>query len=351
MSASSRGGQAIQGAFLAAPKMCTRCATSYATRISSRFYSTPTAAAAAAVSASSGLEASAIASAPPPPEPARRSAPPYDVRSGIIVTRPPLLTRRLHPFENAFFFYQKRLEERLNSHFITSIYFKPDTARRLDWNLKVRERRGTVAKELGTYHGKSSKAWDDELAVGDELSTQESLLNSLLKDAETRVSDDAEIIAPADVVPVERPMERETEADKKGDVRRLDRKLDRTLHLVVKGKDGWGFPADVMSEDENLHKTAQRVLDQAAGVNMNTWIVGRVPVAHVVTHPVLNADGSVQTRGCKTFFLKARIMAGQANIDGNPLGYTDFQWLTTEELEEELAPRYLRGVRNMMSIR
>lgn len=320
-----------------------------------------------------GFEASANASAPRPPEPAHGSAPPpYELRSGLIVTRPPLLTRRLHPFENAFFFYQKRLEERLNSHFITSIYFKPDSARLLDWNIKVGERRGTVAKELGMYHGKSSKAWDDELAVGDELSTQESLLDSLLKDAETRVSDDAEIIAPADVAPVERPMERETEADRKGDVRRLDRKLHRTLHLVVKGKQGWGFPADVISADENLHKvsshplshdadstrmtnstsqTAQRALDQAAGVNMNTWIVGRVPVAHVVTKPVLNADGSVRTRGTKTFFLKARIMAGQANIEGNPLGYTDFKWLTTEELGMELAPAYLRGVRNMMALR
>lgn len=84
---------------------------------------------------------------------------------------------------------------------------------------------------------------------------------------------------------------------------------------------------------------------------MNTWIVGRVPVAHIVTQPVLGADGSVRERGRKTFFLKARIMAGQASIDGNPLGYTDFKWLTTDELEALLAPAYLHGVRNMMSIR
>lgn len=176
------------------------------------------------------------------------------MRSGLILTRPPLLTRKLHPFENAFFFYQKRLEERLNTPFITSIYFKPDTARRLDWSLKVGERQGTVAKDIGVYNGKGSKAWDDELKVGDQLSSQESVLNSLLKDAEARVSDDAEVIAAEDVVPVERPVERETEADKKGDVKRLDRQLERTLYLVVKGKDGWMFPADVVSRDENLHE-------------------------------------------------------------------------------------------------
>lgn len=175
------------------------------------------------------------------------------MRSGLILTRPPLLTRKLHPFENAFFFYQKRLEERLNTPFITGIYFKPDTSRRLDWDLKVRERQGAVAKELGVYHGKSSRAWEDELAVGDEMSSQESLVKSLLRDAEARVSDDAEVIPAEDVVPVEGPLARETEADKKKDVKRLDRELERTLYLVVKGKDGWGFPADVVAGGENLH--------------------------------------------------------------------------------------------------
>ena len=66
---------------------------------------------------------------------------------------------------------------------------------------------------------------------------------------------------------------------------------------------------------------------------MNTWVVGRVPVAHVVTKPTLKADGSVEKKGQKTFFLKGRIMAGQADLEGNPFGYTDFKWLTREELE------------------
>jgi large subunit ribosomal protein L46 len=177
----------------------------------------------------------------------------------MILTRPPLVTRKLTSFENAFFFYQKRLEERLNTPFVTSVYFKPDTARRIEWDLKVKERQGTVAKELGNYHGKSAWAWNDEIKVGDTLSSQESLIGSLLKDAQLRVSDDAELIPEEDVVPIEPPPSRVTEADEKGDVRRLDRKLDRTLYLVVKGKDGWAFPADVIPEGENLHQVCTRV--------------------------------------------------------------------------------------------
>lgn len=233
---------------IASPSVCARCASSYSRFPAARLYSSISPATGDAV-------ASGTAAAPPPTtaSPQHPSAA-YDVRSGLILTRPPLVTRKLHSFENAFFFYQKRLEERLNTPFITSIYFKPDTARRLDWNLKVQDRQGTVAKELGVYHGKSSTAWDDELKVGDGLSTQESLVKSLLRDAEARVSDDAEVIAAGDVIPIDPPNDRTTEADNKGDVRRLDRQLERTLYLVVKGKDGWGFPADIIPEGENLHE-------------------------------------------------------------------------------------------------
>lgn len=80
-------------------------------------------------------------------------------------------------------------------------------------------------------------------------------MNVLLKDAEQRVSDDAEEIPPEERVPVERPMLRETEADKTNDVKRLDRKLDRTLYLVVKTKEGkWEFPTAPVTTDEALHE-------------------------------------------------------------------------------------------------
>ncbi|KAM3443957.1 hypothetical protein NHJ13734_001681 [Beauveria thailandica] len=342
MSSSSRGSRTLRSVISSSsPSICSRCAATRATPV--RFYS------AAATSTTPSFS-----SQPPPASassPAAAAAAPYDIRSGLVLTRPPLLTRPLHPFENAFFFYQKRLEERLNTAFIPSIYYKPDTPRRLDWDLKVRERRGTVAKELGDYHGKSATAWDDELLVGDELSDPETTAASLLKDAQARISDDAEVIAPEDLVEAPAPLPRTTAADERNDVRRLDRKLDQTLYLVVKGEDGWGFPADVLAESENLHVAAKRVLEQAAGVNMNTWIVGRVPVAHVVDEPALAADGAVQKKGRKTFFLRGRIMAGQADLKDNALGYTDFKWLTRDELAKELPQAYFRGVRNMMSDR
>jgi large subunit ribosomal protein L46 len=94
------------------------------------------------------------------------------------------------------------------------------------------------------------------------------------------------------------------------------------------------------------------VLSEAAGVNMNTWIVGRVPVAHRVVKPVLAEDSSsVRQPGEKTFFLKGRIMAGQADLAGNKHGLTDFMWLTREELQELLPEDYYHSVRGMMELR
>ena len=99
-------------------------------------------------------------------------------------------------------------------------------------------------------------------------------------------------------------------------------------------------------------QTAARVLAESAGVNMNTWIVGRVPVAHYVTKPVLAEDGtSVAKQGEKLFLLKGRIMAGQADLTGNRYGLTDFQWLTKEELGPLLPRDYFLSVRNMMDLR
>ena len=111
----------------------------------------------------------------------RRAA--YRIKSGTILTRPPLLTRPLTPFESAFFFYQKRLNERLTTEFKDTMWFKKDTATDLDWRIKLAERGGLIPKELGRYHAKGRNAWNDELLVGSTLSDEERVRQILLKDA------------------------------------------------------------------------------------------------------------------------------------------------------------------------
>ncbi|KAL2156370.1 hypothetical protein VTH82DRAFT_1115 [Thermothelomyces myriococcoides] len=280
----------------------------------------------------------------------------YWIKSSLILSRPPLLTREETPFESAFYLYQKRLNERLTAPFRREFYFKKDTAGDLDFRIKLKERRGVPAKDIGRYNPRGRTAWNDEVLVGSTTSNPDVVREKLLADAVVTVSEDGEPIAPEERVPVERPMPRRSEADEKGDVRRLDRAMDRTLYLVVKRGQGddavWEFPTGVVPTDEALHETAARVLTESAGPNMNTWIVGRVPVAHHVVKPVLGEDGtSVVKRGEKIFFLKGRIMAGQADLTGNKHGLTDFKWLTKEELQGVLAEDYYHSIRGMFDLR
>ncbi|KAL1839280.1 hypothetical protein VTJ49DRAFT_1680 [Mycothermus thermophilus] len=281
----------------------------------------------------------------------------YTIQAGIILTRAPLLTREQTPFENAFYLYQKRLNERLTAPFRPAFYFKPDTALDLDWRLKLRERHGVPAKDIGRYNPRGRMAWNDEVMVGSPVCDPENIREKLLADAELRVSEDGEPIPAEDRVPVERPMPRRTEADEKRDTKRLDRALDKTLYLVVKKGSGeqarWEFPCGLVTTEEALHETAARVLAEAAGVNMNTWIVGRVPVAHHVVAPEFDeATGALRNRGTKIFYLKGRILAGQVTLTKDNLrGVTDFQWLTKDELNGVIPRDLYPSVRNMFELR
>ncbi|KAI1340498.1 39S mitochondrial ribosomal protein L46-domain-containing protein [Xylariaceae sp. FL0016] len=342
MPAPSRGGNIAAGLLRAQANVCASCRSSQF-----RSYS-------AAVDAATTAEAHHLKpteSTPHPPFTASRKSE-YRIKSGIILSRAPLITRALTPFENSFFFYQKRLNERLVLPFRHTFYFKKDTASDLDWRIKFEERGKIAAKELGRYYSQGRNAWNDELLVGSTLSNEERVREILLKDAENRVTEDGEKAKPDEVVPIERPMDRITEADKTNDVRRLDRALDKTLYLVVRGSNGkWQFPSDHVATDESLHETAARALEQSAGVNMNTWMVGRAPIAHHIVQPEFNEDTSLKKRGEKAFFLKGRILAGQADLTNNKMGLDDFQWLTKAELKEKLGGGFFHSIRNTMADR
>jgi large subunit ribosomal protein L46 len=85
---------------------------------------------------------------------------------------------------------------------------------------------------------------------------------------------------------------------------------------------------------------------------MNTWIVGHVPVGHHIINPRFHPEsGDLEKQGSRTFFMKGRIMAGQANLEGNMFGLSDFKWLTKQEVQKHVANKYWSYVKNMMSDR
>ncbi|KAL8902275.1 MAG: hypothetical protein Q9207_004793 [Kuettlingeria erythrocarpa] len=288
--------------------------------------------------------------------PSRRTT--YMVRASVLLSRPPVLTRDLSPFEKAYFLYQKRLNERLVLPFSRYFYYQKGTPGDVEWKRKIKERL-TPARDIGKYNAYDREAgWNDELLVGARESEPEEQVEALLRDAEVEVKKEMDEEGQEREVKKElavRPMPRVTEADRVGDTRSLDRLLQRTLYLVVKRQDGrWWFPSDGLVGKESLHTAAERILVQAGGLNMNTWIVGNIPLGHFVRNYLearVGKDKSQLIKGSKTFFMKGRIMAGQANLKDNKKGLTDFQWLAKEEIQKTLLAKDWNGVRNILAER
>lgn len=98
-------------------------------------------------------------------------------------------------------------------------------------------------------------------------------------------------------------------------------------------------------------KAAERVIVQAGGPDMNTWVVGNAPVGHFAAEfsdPVDAPEKKVRQLGEKVFFMKARIMAGQAKVEGAALGYTDFKWLSKAEIQQIVEESYWSAIKNML---
>jgi large subunit ribosomal protein L46 len=113
------------------------------------------------------------------------------------------------------------------------------------------------------------------------------------------------------------------------------------------------YPSSPLDQSTNTSQAASRILSQSGGPNMNTWLVGHVPIGHHQLEYTKRArsDSGPTEHGAKTFFLKARIMAGQVNLKENKLGLKDFKWLAKEELQKEVDEGYWKSVKNMLAER
>ncbi|KXL43796.1 hypothetical protein M433DRAFT_155467 [Acidomyces richmondensis BFW] len=337
------------------------------------------------------------------PVAAKEPAKAYRLLASPVLSRPPLITRDLTSFEKAFYLYQKRLNERLALPFTRYFYYKKGTPGDLEWKRKIKSRK-TPARDIGVYDAYGSEGWNDEVLVGDKTGEMGTIVEALIRDAEgknivegktdTEGKDSKEDSVKAaerqrrelHKVEVERPMPRITEADEQNDLRSLNRKLDRTLFLLVKNRDGfWRFPEDRVCGRENLNQAAERILIQACGINMNTWIVGNHPIGYhhadfkppsslssdriqkpysiiskLTANPLVPTSSAARAGeegtereefGEKVFFMKARIMAGQADLSKNLFGNEDFRWLAKEEVKGVVTPEYWSSIRHMLAER
>ena len=91
---------------------------------------------------------------------------------------------------------------------------------------------------------------------------------------------------------------------------------------------------------------------------MNVWTIGNVPIGHQVynyVRPLVDeaaeSKTQTQTQGEKTFYMKARVLAGKPELKDNSLGLLDYQWLAKEEIRERVSPADWAAVKNVLAER
>lgn len=85
---------------------------------------------------------------------------------------------------------------------------------------------------------------------------------------------------------------------------------------------------------------------------MNTWVVGNAPIGHYsgnFKNAITNSEKGRQEVGERIFFMKARIMAGQANLKANAFGDSEFKWLSSEEIQQFVTRKYWSSIANMLT--
>lgn len=185
------------------------------------------------------------------------------IKAGIVLSRAPLTTPDPHPFETAFYLYQRRLNERLVLPFTQYFHYKRGTPAFEHWRTKRRERGGVAARDVGNYNAYEKHSWNDEVLVGDKAAEPQRLVEQLL-DEEGRQTEFMGENAPEAETKMA-GLKRTTEADEKNDQKSLERSLTRTLYLLVRPKaksadvdasKSWRFPSGDVEGKEGLKEVS-----------------------------------------------------------------------------------------------
>lgn len=141
-----------------------------------------------------------------------------------------------------------------------------------------------------------------------------------------------------------------TDADKTEDKKSLNRKLEENLVLVIKQKlgqkDFWILPQGLWIDGETLRETAERILKESSGNNLNIRFYGNAPCGfYKYKYPKEKREQS-NMEGVKIFFFKATLLHG--NVGQNRI-LTDYEWVTVKELNEKCIQSYMKNTKLFLS--
>ena len=229
---------------------------------------------------------------------------PAVLRAAVLLSRPPLITRKPSAFEAAVYEYQRNLETRLAATYPVDFYFKRGSIAEKQW----------LEAEAARKKNQLNRATPSPVELAHDA-TKEEETSGIMTTAEHEAIEMEELVHASEEIP-------EVSA---ADVHSLDRSLDRSLYLALKTTDSsaWVFPSTILGQGETLDVAGTRALVESCGDRMKIWFVGKVPVS--IYKETLATD----------FFVKARILAGQSKIQSR--AFADFGWFTKEELQNRIS--------------
>lgn len=134
----------------------------------------------------------------------------------------------------------------------------------------------------------------------------------------------------------------ETEADKKGNKSSPDRCLERHLVLLTKFKLGQEIknllPQGPRKEGETLRQTAERILKEHCGTDLNVQFLSNAPCGFYKYKYPTEIDGKV---GAKVFFYYANYKSGNVSK-------SEANWLTRKEMKDILPEKYRKSVQDFL---
>lgn len=248
----------------------------------------------------------------------------------LILSRLPIITQDLTPFESQFYKYQSELWRRLMWTFPKWFYFKQGTMAELRYR--------QINKNPVSYNPKLPN-WPK--GKPDLKHLRDRRFRQYIRVPKTYREED-EIVEGQDQLEFKEneisrkivPASRITEADKRNDLTSLERKLSRTLYLVVKDNEtNWKLPTfkEQSANLQPLHVLAEEGLYELGGKKINYFNVSKVPCHH-------NKN--------KEYFIKSHILSGTFEPQSNSIQY---QWATKEELKELLPSEYYSDILHLLS--
>lgn len=223
----------------------------------------------------------------------------WDLYAGVLVERLPVVSKTLNPLERQF--------QDMLSHVEYENSLKSDH--------ELKHERDLVQMEL-IKQGKVQVDLDESMAKQTAQDLKDAYIEELKK---------------FEVAP------RTTPDDAANKTTSTDRCLEDTLYLLVQQKLGQQqhllLPQGQRQEGESMRQTAERVLREQCGNDLQVLFYGNAPVGfHKYKYPSSQRSESV---GAKLFFFRASLRAG--NVQGaKDTAAVQYEWLPKEALSQKL---------------